>query len=99
MGTADWTSTWGGGNGYEHGNALVQTADGGYAITGYTDSFGAGAYDMYVAKFDTTGTYSWSQTWGGTDDDKGNGLVERPDGSLLVLARRRTMALVSTICS
>jgi hypothetical protein len=39
-----------GGPAGEEGSSLIQTSDGGYAIAGYTESFGAGERDVYVVK-------------------------------------------------
>jgi predicted secreted protein len=39
-----------GGSFEEYGLAGQQTADGGYVVVGYTDSYGAGATDVYAAK-------------------------------------------------
>ena len=39
----------------EEGNSLIQTSDGGYAIAGFTYSFGAGWNDVYVVKLDKNG--------------------------------------------
>jgi len=53
-GNLQWTKTIGGKNDDE-GFSLIQTADGGYAIAGYTRSFGAGNGDVYVVKLDKNG--------------------------------------------
>jgi hypothetical protein len=34
------------------GSSLIQTSDGGYAIAGFIESFGAGEADVYVVKLD-----------------------------------------------
>jgi hypothetical protein len=50
-----WTRTFGGPN-TEMAIGLEQTLDGGYVIVGYTKSFGAGDYDVYVIKTDANGS-------------------------------------------
>jgi hypothetical protein len=53
-GNLQWTKTIGGEND-DRGLSLIQTSDGGYAIAGYTKSFGAGGADVYVVKLDKNG--------------------------------------------
>lgn len=53
-GNLQWTKTIGG-RSVEKGSSLVQTSDGGYAIAGETESFGAGNGDVYVVKLDRNG--------------------------------------------
>jgi hypothetical protein len=50
-----WTTKYGGGA-EDRGNSVQQTLDGGYAVAGYTNSFGAGNYDVYLIKTDANGS-------------------------------------------
>jgi uncharacterized delta-60 repeat protein len=83
-GTLSWDQTWGGGSS-DIANAITTASDGGFVITGYTGSFGAGGQDTAIAKFTSSGTLSWDQTWGGTGSDPGNGIASSPDGGFAVI--------------
>jgi hypothetical protein len=74
-----WNKTYGG-TGDSWANSLVQTSDGGYAIAGNTNSFGAGSYDVYLVKTDAEGNIQWNQTYGGTGNDRVHALVQTGDG-------------------
>ena len=45
-GTLDWTQTYGGNN-REYAYSMINTKDGGFAITGYTGSPMGASYDVY----------------------------------------------------
>lgn len=79
-----WSRTWGG-SGYEAPfNSVISTYDGGYIFTGSTDSYGDGGDDIYLVKFDSTGTLSWNKTLGGADSDLGFTAVQVSDGGIVV---------------
>ncbi len=78
-----WDKTWGGVDG-ETGYSIVQTSDGGYAITGRTYGYGAGMSDMFITKFDSAGNLSWDRTWGGANSDTGHSIVQTSDGGYAV---------------
>jgi hypothetical protein len=82
-GNLQWTKTIGG-PGYEIGFSLIQTSDGGYAIAGITNSFGAGDYDVYVVKLDAHGNLQWTKTIGGENEDLGLSLIQTSDGGYAI---------------
>jgi len=78
-GNAQWNKTYGGA-GNDQAWALVQTNDEGYAIAGYTTSFGVGGNDFWLVKTDSTGNVQWNKTYGGTNGDDAYALVQTIDG-------------------
>jgi hypothetical protein len=49
-----WNKTYGG-NQTDQAEDLVQSSDGGYVLTGQTNSFGAGDYDIWLVKTNELG--------------------------------------------
>jgi uncharacterized delta-60 repeat protein len=82
-GNVQWTKTIGGGDD-DFANSVIQSSDGGYVIAGYTQSFGAGGYDMYVVKLDSNGNVVWTKTIGGSNSDVANSIVQSSDGGYVV---------------
>jgi hypothetical protein len=78
-----WDKTFGGSSD-DAGYSVQQTSDGGYIIAGWTDSYGAGGYDVYLIKTDSEGTKQWNQTSGGTGDDVGESVQQTSDGGYII---------------
>lgn len=55
LGNLLWTKNYKGTGSYNDLNYMSPTNDGGYVITGFTNSFGAGDYDIYFIKTDNLG--------------------------------------------
>jgi predicted secreted protein len=74
-----------GGSGNDVGRSVRQTSDGGYIIVGYTESYGAGGYDVWLIRTDESGDTLWTRTFGGSSDDYGYSVEQTKDeGYVLV---------------
>ena len=80
-GNLSWTRTIGGANA-DYGRSIIQTSDGGYAIIGCTYSFGAGYYDVYVVKLNSSGTELWNKTFNNGGYESGLGIALDKDGNI-----------------
>ena len=79
-----WNKTYGGA-GSEIPYSVVQTNDGGYALTGYTTSFGHSIADGYLVKTDAAGNMMWNKTYGGENTDVLRSIVQATDGGYLMV--------------
>lgn len=83
-GNVQWSKTYGG-TSYDWAFSMVRTCDGGYAMAGYTSSFGLGDYDMWLVKVDGSGNVQWGRTYGGIDDDEAYSIVQASNGGYAIL--------------
>ena len=74
-----WNQTYGGAS-EDIARSVAQTSDGGYALAGYTESYGAGTQDVWLVKTDSSGNMQWNQTYGGTNTDVANSMTRTNDG-------------------
>jgi len=85
-GNLQWQKTFGG-SGSDSCYSVQQTSDGGYIITGSTNSFGAGDYDGYLIKTDPNGSSEWEKTFGASKDDNGSSVQQTVDGGYIIAGR------------
>ena len=78
-----WTRTYGGANA-DRGYSGQQTADGGFVLTGYTCSQGAGGCDAYIVKTDALGETLWTRTFGGLLDDFARSVQQTGDSGYVI---------------
>ncbi|CAN0569218.1 unnamed protein product [Ectocarpus sp. 12 AP-2014] len=86
LGEVEWVKTVGG-SGEETGQSIIKTLDGGYAVLGYTNSTdgdvqgkSSAVNDYWLLKLDSNGDIEWNKTYGGSKDDRGQGLTQTIDG-------------------
>jgi predicted secreted protein len=79
-GQQQWNNTYGGTED-DWPWSVAQTADEGFALAGSTESYGAGDADMWLVRTDVNGQAEWNKTFGGTDGDGINSMIQTADGS------------------
>jgi predicted secreted protein len=89
QGNKVWDKTFGGSK-YDEAYSLIQTTDGGYAVAGYTRSYGAGDGDFWVIKLDSRGNKVWDKTFGESRYDKALSLIQTTDGGYAVAGVTRS---------
>jgi len=93
--TVEWEKTFGGSDG-DWANSIIQTNDGGFAIAGYTESKGAGGSDVWIIKLDSAGNQQWERTFGGSNNDDANSIVQTTDGGFIMAGRTLSKGAGST---
>ena len=81
-----WSQTYGG-DYFDTGYSVQQTADGGYILSGFTSESNENLTDrdMYLVKTDGIGTEEWSQTYGDADTrEMGYSVQETMDGGYII---------------
>ena len=97
----DFSTYFGGSDGYELGLGIAATDDGSYYVTGHTassdfptqnaydDTFNGGR-DAFVAKFNSHGSLLWSTYLGGTNFDGGFSIAVTSDGNCYIIGTTRS---------
>ncbi|TMU54964.1 hypothetical protein [Flagellimonas algicola] len=90
-GEMDWMISFGG-SGEDTAQSVIQTSDGGYAVLGYSNSMdgdlagkSTNVNDYWLLKLDDEGNLSWSKTYGGTKDDRGQSVIQTRDGGYAIV--------------
>jgi len=73
-----------GGSSAEHAYSVQQTSDGGYIVAAYTNSFGAGDWDIFLVRTDAFGNVQWAKTYGGTGNDYAYSFQQTSDGGYIL---------------
>jgi len=73
-----------GGSDDEWGYSIAVAPDGSIYVVGSTRSFGAGDYDVFVAKLNSDGELLWFKTIGTPSYEEGLDITVAPDGSMYI---------------
>lgn len=65
-------------------SSIQQTSDGGFIVTGRTNSFGAGSDDVWLLKLDATGSIAWQKVYGGINNDRANYIHQTSNGGFII---------------
>lgn len=93
-GTIQWSKAVTG-SAIDVGISVQQTSDSGYIVVGHTTTYGAGNYDLFLVKFDSTGAVSWKKTLGGSRVDSGLSVIQTSDGGYAVAGGYDGVALMN----
>lgn len=63
---------------------IIELEEGGFLITGRTQSFGEGAVNIYLIKTDVNGNEQWHKTYGGNVASGGTRLAKNTDGTYML---------------
>ena len=85
-GSEMWTKTYGGSVTDFVYSVIEHSIDNGLVMAGYTNSFGAGIFDIMLAKTDSVGVVQWTKTYGGTSTDLAKSVIEHSIDNGLVVA-------------
>jgi len=71
----------------DEANSMVRTGDGGYALCGWTRSYGPGipSPNVLVAKLTNAGALQWARALGGAADDRAFSIVQTQDTGYAVV--------------
>jgi len=83
QGNEEWNRTFGASEG-DYGFSVSQSEDGGFIITGLTNSYGAGEQDVWLIKTDAYGNEEWNRTFGGSDNERGISVSNTYDGGFII---------------
>jgi len=82
-GNKQWFKHYGGTND-DLANSIQQTSDGGYVVSGYTESYTHGADDFGIYKLNSNGNKVWFKHYGGGMGDSGKSIQQISDGGYIV---------------
>jgi len=82
-GATQWARTYGG-DSTDWAYGIQQTSDGGYIVSGHTQSFGAPFRDSWILKLSSDGAIEWQKSYGGALYNRAYSVQQTIDGGFIV---------------
>ncbi len=79
-----WSFAYGHSN-LEGANAVVETKDHHFILSGYSNSFGNLGYDLYLLCVDSNGLFLWEKNYGGNDWDFAHDIIQTYDNHFIIV--------------
>ncbi len=64
--------------------SVTRTSDGGFAVAGWTESFGVGKKDVLILKFSPDGSLEWTRVFGWAGEEVARSIIQTSDGGFVV---------------
>jgi hypothetical protein len=96
VGNIVWNKTYGG-NFNDHGGSIIPLSDGSFVFSGYSNSTigditsNQGGFDYWIVKIDSNGNLIWSKSYGGSDFDYANEIIQLNDGNFLLTGQSESL--------
>jgi len=92
-----WTKEYGG-TAWDWGYSVLQTTDGGYIISGETDSFNDNMkYSIYLIKTNVNGDTLWTRLFEGNEEANGSSVQQTNDGGYIIVGGTRGYVGIDSI--
>ncbi|MBR9977647.1 MAG: hypothetical protein KFH87_06115 [Bacteroidetes bacterium] len=88
-GSMQWSRSFGGSS-YDSGQDVIECANGGYLVVGYTEMSISGNWYASLIRTDELGNEIWSRVYGGGERDYGASVIEMDDGGFVVTGSTAT---------
>ncbi|UCE39250.1 MAG: PKD domain-containing protein [Thermoplasmata archaeon] len=83
LGDEQWNKTFGGSSD-DQGHSVRITSDGGYILSGNTESYGSGSKDSWLIKTNSSGNEEWNKTFGGDEPDGSFSAQQTSDNNYII---------------
>lgn len=87
-----WTKKYGGSQNDE-ANSMRQTSDGGFILSGYSESFSYGSKDFYLVKTNSFGDTLWTKHYGGSSEEISKAVRQTSDGGYILTGYSKSFGI------